>query len=99
MSRKSDVRDLLKKMAIEVYEFIKESETSHGDREGKVPATFIKEKLGLNLNPYPMKNKTQGQRGWLFGIIARMLEDGVEGKYLVHWKDPQTKRSFYSIKR
>jgi len=85
-------------MALEVYEFIRESESSFGSRERWVSATSIKEKLGLNLNPYPKNNKIQGPRGWLFGIVDRMLEDGIEGKYLEHWKDPQTKRSFYRSK-
>jgi len=53
--------------------FIKNEEVSFKDRW--VPAIDIKEKLDLNFVAVPQENKQYGKKGWLFAIIARILED------------------------
>lgn len=73
MAHKSKVHELFKEMAIEVYAFIKSSES--GFNEGWVPATYIKDQLELNKSAYPQGNKIDNKTGWLFATIARHLQD------------------------
>lgn len=73
MPHRARIQELIKKISIEVLSFIKEEESKYEDRW--VPAAHIKNSLGLNLVAVPQANENQGARGWLFGIIARKLED------------------------
>lgn len=43
-------------------------------KDGWIPTVTIKEDLGLKFAEYP-QNKDKPARGWLFGIVARRLED------------------------
>ncbi len=72
-SRKDKVHALLDQCATELLEFVKEREPQHKDRW--VPATEIKDLLQLNFVSYPKSAAQQGEKGWLFAILARMLED------------------------
>lgn len=94
MNRKETIHNLLKEISLDVFEFIKESELSQKDYDGWVPQTYINDKLSLKFHDVPKAKKQYGKRGWLFAIIARMLED--ENLVEFYEKD---KRSFYrSIK-
>jgi hypothetical protein len=57
-----------------VLQYIKEEKQNHPD--GWIPAATIKQGLGLNLLGVPQNNPNGKPSGWLFGIIARRLEDG-----------------------
>lgn len=70
--RKNKIHSLLKECADELYSYIKEVETS---QDRWVAATMIKENLGLNFPSVPKANTQYGDKGWLFAILARMLED------------------------
>jgi len=71
--------------------FIKNEEVSHKNRW--IPAIDIKEKLELNFVAVPQENKQYGKKGWLFAIIARLLED----EDLVEYKKINS-RAFYRTK-
>jgi hypothetical protein len=73
MDRKNAIHSLLKVMAFEVFEFIRETEPSFENRW--VPAVDIKNSLDLNFVAVPIENEQYGEKGWLFAILARMLED------------------------
>ena len=73
MDRKTAIHALLDVIAFELFEFIRESESSFKDRW--VPSTFIKESLQLNFVAVPLENQQYGEKGWIFAILARMLED------------------------
>jgi hypothetical protein len=75
MNRKDAIHSLVNLIAYEVYEFIKANENEYKDKDRWVPAKYIKESLGLNLNAVPKDNEQQGETGWLFGIVSRILED------------------------
>lgn len=75
MDRAAKVRKLLSDMSLQVLGFIMESESRFNDPERWVPATNIKKEMGLLLCSYPKSGPTQADTGWLFGIIARKLED------------------------
>ncbi len=92
MNRKDAIHGLLKVIAFELLEFIRESEPSHEDRW--VPAADIKNSLELNFVAVPVENVPRGEKGWLFAILARMIED--EG--LVEYKKEEG-RAFYRTKR
>ena len=92
MNRKDAIHWLLKVIAFELFEFIRESEPSYEDRW--VPAAYIKDTLELNFVAVPRENVQYGEKGWLFAILARMLED--EG--LVEYKKEEN-RAFYSTKK
>ena len=73
MLPKEKIQFLLELMSNEVYEFIKISQADHdGDW---VPAALIKEKLDLNRFACPQGSINDNETGWLFGMIARHLED------------------------
>ena len=72
MNRKEKVQCLIQLVAEEVYEFIKENESTQND-DG-VPTTTIKDTLELNFVCVPRVNG-QGHSGWVFAAIARILED------------------------
>ncbi len=73
MDRKSTVHDLINQIALEVMTAIKEDEPNYEDRW--VPAASIKKVLELDFVAVPKANKQYGEKGWLFAIIARKLED------------------------
>lgn len=90
MNRKQRIHELLSKMSDEVFEYIREKKTSYKD--GWVPAAHIKTALELNFVCVPKNNKQYGVKGWLFAILARILED--EGR-IEHYKDGN--RSFFRL--
>jgi len=73
MNRKAAIHSLLGVIAFELLEFIRESESAHEDRW--VAAADIKNKLELNFVAVPKEGEQYGEKGWLFAILARMLED------------------------
>jgi hypothetical protein len=78
-SRKEKIHALLNECAAELLEFVKDRETQHQDRW--VPATEIKALLQLNFVSYPQAAAQQGEKGWLFAILARILEDAGRLEY------------------
>lgn len=72
-SRKDRIRKMVRQLASEVYEFIQESEGEYPDRW--VPAADIKNTLGLRYSVVPRSRIQYSEKGWLFAILARMLED------------------------
>lgn len=94
MNRAEKIHKLLNEAADEILAFVKESESEFPD--GWVPATEIKSKLDLNFVAVPKANKQYGAKGWLFGILARFLEDKSKLEYK---KSDKNGRAFYrSIK-
>jgi len=73
MGHKENIQQLISKMATEVLAFIREEESKYKDRW--VPAAHIKNSLALSFVAVPKGNKQYGEKGWLFAIIARILED------------------------
>lgn len=92
MDRKNAIHALLSVMAYEVFQFIKESESS--SEGGWVRSADIKNALELDFLAVPKNNKQYGEKGWLFAILARKLED--DG--LVEYKK-EGSRAFYRSKR
>lgn len=88
MNRQTVIHNLLEVIAFEVLQFIRMERSAFDD--GWVPAADIKKKLDLNFVAVPKANKQYGEKGWLFGIIARMLED----RGLVEYKK-RGNRAFY----
>jgi hypothetical protein len=73
MDRKTAIRSLLNIMAFELLEHIRECEPSFESRW--VPAAEVKNALELNFVAVPKQGEQYGEKGWLFAILARMLED------------------------
>jgi hypothetical protein len=73
MNHKERIHLLLKQCAEETLAFIKERESFRSERW--VPAVEIKRTLALDFVPYPRESGHNDPKGWLFAIIARMLED------------------------
>lgn len=74
MDHKAEIQNGLQEIASTMLDFIKQQGKSH--RNGWVPATFIKRELDLLVLCYPKNNEKQhGRQGWLFSILARMLEE------------------------
>jgi hypothetical protein len=73
MNRKEVIHDALEQIALEMLHFIADAGKRYPD--GWVPATHIKDELQLNLHCYPKIKTQHGRKGWLFSILARMLED------------------------
>ena len=73
MSRKESVHELIREIAQEVLNQIEENESRYPEKW--VPAAEIKNQLELNFVAVPLANKQYGAKGWLFAIIARILED------------------------
>ena len=88
MNYKIRIDKLIDEISNEVYKFIKESENDFDG--GWVPATFIKDELGLKLSAYPQENKKDKETDWFFSTIARYLED----KNKIKFKKIRN-RSFY----
>ncbi|EIV1777516.1 hypothetical protein MOU97_004322 [Vibrio vulnificus] len=85
---KENIHNYINEIANEVYEFILAKESGYPDRW--VSAIDIKNELSLNFVAVPVNNKQYGPKGWLFAIVARILEDE---KRLEHCKVGS--RSFY----
>jgi hypothetical protein len=92
MNRKGAMHSLVHLLAFELLEHIKEHEPSHTDRW--VPAADIKSALDLNFVAVPRENKQYGEKGWLFAILARILED----ERLVQYKKVGS-RAFYRSRK
>lgn len=91
MSHKQNVAKLFHELASEVHSFIAASESGFPERW--VPATYIKDQLGLAKNAYPLGNVTDNKTGWLFSTIARHLQE----KDMVEYKKVGS-RAFYKCK-
>jgi hypothetical protein len=89
LNRKDTIHELLNKAADELLAFIKETECEFPG--GWIPSATIKNRLGLNMMMVPQSNKEQKENGWVFGALARILED----KSLVEYKKEENGRSFY----
>ena len=79
MHQRETIHGHLQACAQELLSFIKESESAYEDRW--VPTAMVKEALALNLVAVPREGRQYGAQGWLFGILARMLEDEGKLKY------------------
>ena len=90
--RKNRIKRHLHSIAKEVLAYIKEKEALFPDRW--VPSSEIKKDLGLNYVAVPQENTQYGRKGWLFAIVARMLED--DG--LVEYKK-NGNRAYYRSKK
>jgi hypothetical protein len=73
MAHKDNVHRLLQECAGEVLQFIEEREPLHKD--GWVPTVEVKDSLALNFVAVPRASKQYGEKGWVFAVLARMLED------------------------
>jgi hypothetical protein len=92
MDHKTAIHSLLKVIAFELLEYIKDREPFFSDRW--VPAAEIKNELELNFVAVPQMGEQYGEKGWLFAILARILED--EGTVEYRKKGS---RAFYRSKR
>lgn len=73
MDRKAAIHRHIEAASIELLEFVKERMPLAKD--GWVPASEIKQSLSLNFVAVPQGGRQYGEKGWLFAILARMLED------------------------
>jgi len=73
MTRKDTIHNLLHNATLELLGYIEDVEAQYDDNW--VPAVQIKEKLALNFVAVPQGGTQYGPKGWLFAILARMLED------------------------
>ena len=78
-NQKQEIDRLLDEIARLVMSYIREAES--GFPGGWVPATHVKEQLGLKRESYPVGNEIQGRTGWLFAILARILEEQVDVEF------------------
>lgn len=79
MKPEERVQNLINELAQEVLGYIKTQESSSQDRW--VPAIHIKNTLQLNYVAVPKENIQYGAKGWLFAILARILEDKNQVEY------------------
>jgi hypothetical protein len=79
MNHKDKIHQLLRECALIILNFVKEREPFHQDRW--VPIVEVKSALDLNFVAVPKDSKQYGEKGWLFAILARMLEDSGELEY------------------
>jgi hypothetical protein len=73
LERKAAIHSHIEAASLELLEFVKERMPLSAD--GWVPASEIKQSLALNFVAVPKGGKQYGEKGWLFAILARMLED------------------------
>ena len=73
MDHRSKIHGHIQAAADELLAFVRGSESSH--QEGWVPAVQIKDALELNFVAVPQQGNQYGPKGWLFAILARILED------------------------
>ena len=79
MNSEKRVHNLINELAQEVLSYIKTQEPSYMDRW--VPASHVKSSLNLNFVAVPKGNIQYGAKGWLFAILARILEDNDQVEY------------------
>jgi len=91
MGHMENIHNYIDKIAMEVFNFIKEEESKF--EGGWVPAAHIKNALELNFVAVPKNNIQHGAKGWFFAIIARMLED----RDLVQYRKTDS-RAYYRAK-
>lgn len=91
MNSEERVQNLINELAQEVLSYMKAQEPAYQDRW--VPAIQIKNSLNLNYVAVPKDNIQYGAKGWLFAILARILEDNDQ----VEYKKVDT-RAFYRSK-
>lgn len=73
MDHKNKIHGHIRAAADELFAFVRSSESAHQERW--VPAVQIKEALQLNFVAVPQQGNQYGPKGWLFAILARLLED------------------------
>lgn len=73
MNSKHKIHALLRQCCDELLLHVRDRERFYCDRW--VPAAEIKKTLELNFVAVPKSSTQYGQKGWLFAILARMLED------------------------
>ncbi|GAA5445402.1 hypothetical protein Misp06_03605 [Microbulbifer sp. NBRC 101763] len=89
MNPKEVIGDLIEAIAFLALQHINEKTKS--SKDGWVPAAEIKRDLNLNFIAVPRANKQHRPKGWLFAILARILED----KGLIEYKKDKSNRAFY----
>lgn len=92
MHYRDTIHKLLDVIAFEMLSFIKDSESNYTERW--VPATFIKDTLELKFDAYPKEGEQHGEKGWLFAILSRKLEDQNKLEY----RKDNSNRAFYRTK-
>ncbi|MFK4752592.1 hypothetical protein [Oceanobacter antarcticus] len=73
MNRKETMHKLIDVLAFELLQEIKQRENLNKDRW--VAVAEINNDLELKFVAVPKDNTQYGEKGWLFAILARMLED------------------------
>lgn len=73
VERKASIHRHIEAASVELLEFVKERMPLAQD--GWVPASEIRQSLSLNFVAVPRGGKQYGEKGWLFAILARILED------------------------
>jgi hypothetical protein len=73
MERKTEIHRHIEAASMTLLEFVKERMPL--TKDGWVPASEIKQSLALNFVAVPKGGKQYGEKGWLFAILARLLED------------------------
>lgn len=73
MNRKDTMQKLIEVLAFELLQEIKEREAMNKDRW--VAVATINNELKLKFVAVPRDNTQYGEKGWLFAILARILED------------------------
>lgn len=73
MRHREVIHEHLRQSAFELLAFVRERESAHHHRW--VPAAEVKAEPKLNLVAVPKSATQYGEKGWLFAILARMLED------------------------
>jgi hypothetical protein len=73
MDHKQNIHAYLLQSADELLAFIRSCEADYSERW--VPDIHIKTALALNFVATPQAGKQYGPKGWLFAILARILED------------------------
>ncbi|MBZ4187247.1 hypothetical protein K7B09_13035 [Thermomonas sp. RSS23] len=73
VDHKKQIHSHIQAAADELLSFVRSSESAH--HEGWVPAVQIKDALALNFVAVPQQGSQYGPKGWLFAILARILED------------------------
>ena len=73
MDHRRKIHGHIQAAADELLEYVRASESGHPERW--VPAIQIKDALELNFVAVPQGGNQYGPKGWLFAILARILED------------------------
>lgn len=91
MERKLAIHRHIEAASVELLEFVQERMPFAKD--GWVPASEIRQSLALNFVAVPRGGKQYGEKGWLFAILARILED----RDLLEHKKVEA-RAYYRVK-